>query len=50
MSVTVLLKGAPSQPSHTATQLLSLTEEGRGAQDRQSHGIGWGKEAQAEAF
>lgn len=46
MNVTVLLKGAPSQP------LLAerLAGEGGGAKARQSLGVGWGKGGQADAF
>lgn len=46
MRVTVLLKGAPSQ-SPLAERLAG---EGGGAKARQSRGVGWGKEGQAEAF
>lgn len=46
MRVTVLLKGAPSQ----SPRAERLAGEGGGAKARQSRGVGWGKEGQAEAF
>lgn len=46
MSVTVLLKGAPSQPPLAER----LAGEGGGAEARQSLGVGWGKGGQADAF
>lgn len=47
MSVT---RGPKPAFSHSHPVAESLAEEGRGAQDRQSHGVGWGKEGQTEAF
>lgn len=46
MSMTVLLKGAPSQ-SPLAERRAG---EGGGAEARQSRGVGWGKGGQAETF